>query len=107
MKLEGSGIEAFLPDETMAQMNWLYTNAIGGVRVQVHEDDLEAAREVLELGPAEKGVVPCPRCGSQNIRYQNLSPLSAVSIFIGFILPSQTVSLYCQDCQQKFKHARS
>ena len=106
MKLEGSGIEAFIPDETMAQMNWLYTNAIGGIRLQVREDDLESARDVLELAPAEQGMVLCPQCGSRNVRFQRLSPFSAISIFLGFLLPSRSVSLQCQDCQKTFKRGR-
>jgi hypothetical protein len=41
-QLEGSGIETFLPDELTVQNNWLWANAIGGVRVQVPEK-VEAA----------------------------------------------------------------
>jgi Putative prokaryotic signal transducing protein len=46
--LLGSGIEAFLPDELTVQNYWLWTNAIGGVRVQVLEEDAERAEEILQ-----------------------------------------------------------
>jgi hypothetical protein len=49
--LEGSGIKSFLPDELTVQMYWLWANAIGGVRVQVSEDDVERAAEVLREFP--------------------------------------------------------
>jgi hypothetical protein len=45
--LEGSGIKAFLPDEFTIQNNWMWTNAIGGVRVQVAEENVERAEEIL------------------------------------------------------------
>jgi hypothetical protein len=51
--LEGSGIPAFLPDENTVQMNWMYTNAIGGVRVQVNENDYERAMELIHLESEE------------------------------------------------------
>jgi Putative prokaryotic signal transducing protein len=45
--LRGSGINAFLPDEMTVQNNWMWTNAIGGVRVQVPEEDAERAMDIL------------------------------------------------------------
>lgn len=47
--LEGAGIEVFLPDEFTAQNAPPYTWATGGIRVQVAEEDVEQAREVLRL----------------------------------------------------------
>ena len=52
--LDGSGIEAFLPDELTVQNNWLWTNAIGGVRVQVLEEDVARAEEVLSQPPNDE-----------------------------------------------------
>jgi hypothetical protein len=49
--LEGSGIKTFLPDEYTVQNNWMWTNAIGGIRVQVAEEDAERAQEVLKENP--------------------------------------------------------
>jgi hypothetical protein len=47
MRLESFGIEAFIQDENLIQMDILYSNAIGGVRVQVADEDAEAARKLL------------------------------------------------------------
>ncbi len=45
--LAGSGIEAFVPDELTAQNAPPYMWATGGIRVQVEDDQVEAARKVL------------------------------------------------------------
>jgi len=47
MRLEAGGINAFIRDENTIQMDWLYSNALGGVRVEVAEEDEAAARELL------------------------------------------------------------
>ncbi len=41
--LESRGIEGFVFDENMVQLFWHYSNAIGGVRVAVDDDDVEEA----------------------------------------------------------------
>lgn len=41
--LAGSGVESFVPDENTV----LWSNAIGGIRVQVDEADVDRANEVL------------------------------------------------------------
>lgn|GEM_PF-948686 len=51
-RLDSEGIACFLPDEIMATQTWHLQSAIGGVRVQVRQADLERAKEIL----AEPGV---------------------------------------------------
>jgi len=52
--LAGSGIDSFLPDEFTVQNDWLWTNAIGGIRLQVADVDADRADEVLrQLGQSE------------------------------------------------------
>ncbi len=46
--LESQGIRAHVFDEYVLQMQWLYTAAIGGVRVVVDAEDLERAAELLK-----------------------------------------------------------
>ncbi len=104
MKLEGSGIEAFIADETLVSMNWLYSNAIGGIRLQVREEDLERAMEILQLAPSEEGIVTCPRCGSQNIKYRKIGPAAALGLLIGFLLPAKANKIDCVDCEHSFEY---
>ena len=65
--LESEGIRSFLQDQHLVRMDWLYTNAIGGLRLQVAPDDLERASAILAAGsapvePLEMGARHCPDC---------------------------------------------
>jgi hypothetical protein len=46
-RLEAEGILASIADEHLVAMDWFYSNAIGGVRVQVPACELDQARAVL------------------------------------------------------------
>ena len=53
-RLDADGIECFIPDEHMANQTWHLSRAIGGIRVQVRQIDLERAKQILaEPGAAE------------------------------------------------------
>ena len=77
--LELSGIEAVIFDGETANMNWLYTNALGGVKLMVKPADLEAAREILktehdvedyEVSEADiitASSIYCSKCHSKDI----------------------------------------
>ncbi|HEV2110439.1 MAG TPA: hypothetical protein VGT99_03715 [Gammaproteobacteria bacterium] len=47
-RLSAEGIEARLFDDNMVQMDWLYSIAVGGIKLRVARIDAKAAREVLE-----------------------------------------------------------
>jgi hypothetical protein len=70
--LEAEGIHALVPDEHTISMDWLYRNAIGGIRLQVRSGDAARANEILDLeaGPVANeaestGTVAerCAECG--------------------------------------------
>ncbi|MCI0683892.1 MAG: DUF2007 domain-containing protein [Gemmataceae bacterium] len=54
VRLESEGIPVFLFDEFTISMDWLLSNAIGGVKVQVPEPYLERARNVLGIVEEEE-----------------------------------------------------
>ena len=57
--LAGSGIKAFIPDElTVESSGNLYSLAIGGIRVQVEDEDADAARAVLAALPPAAETAP-------------------------------------------------
>src|SRR5580698_10469161 len=82
-KLESAGIACALADGNLVRMDWLLSNAIGGIRLQVHEQDAVSARAVLdepissELGEDEIGepyAQPrCPRCFSLDIGFETIN----------------------------------
>jgi Putative prokaryotic signal transducing protein len=50
-KLESEDIEAFILDENIVGLNWLYSAAVGGAKVHVRRGDFERARRILENIP--------------------------------------------------------
>jgi len=54
VRLESEGIPVFLFDEFSVTMDWLLSNAIGGVKVQVPEPFLERARAILGIVEREQ-----------------------------------------------------
>jgi len=50
-RLEGNGIPAFLRDEHMVTLDWLASNALGGVKVDVNDEDYDRALELIAAGP--------------------------------------------------------
>ena len=60
-RLESEGITCFVQDELTVQVNPLYSNAIGGVKLQVKESDLPRAIEILkETGYIKDKDLPSP-----------------------------------------------
>jgi len=55
-RLSASGIRAALRDELTINNDWFYSNALGGVRVEVEDEDYERAVEVLRLQPEAEAV---------------------------------------------------
>lgn len=50
-RLESEGIKCFVKDELIVQANSLYSNAVGGVKLQVQQHDVGKAVQLLtELG---------------------------------------------------------
>lgn len=109
-KLLSAGIECRLADDNLVRMDWLYANAIGGVKLRVSEQDATAARELLNAPvPAlliddSDGEVyqqpQCPRCNSFEIGY---GPRQAAKILtwlvLGFPLPLPGGKRWkCDDC---------
>ena len=47
-RLEAEGIVAYLRDENMIALDWLYSNALGGVKVDVADEDYDQAVQIIE-----------------------------------------------------------
>ncbi len=76
-RLEAEGIPAFVADEFLSSVQWFYSDAIGGVKIQVPRAYAERAREVVTTDRsadlARLRVVPkrplapvCPACGADS-----------------------------------------
>jgi hypothetical protein len=51
--LENAGITCFLQDDNVVRMDWLWSNAIGGVKLLVPRGQLDEAAALLEEYPEE------------------------------------------------------
>lgn len=51
MILEGEGVRAFLLDAEIVNFNWFLGNAVGYIKLQVPESEVERAVEILERIP--------------------------------------------------------
>ena len=123
--LESEGIECFVTNEHTITMNWLYSNAIGGVGVRVKAADVERANEILqavstpdavgdELTPSNSEMdqdndttseIRCPQCGSENVHYEKFSRrlVFASWILLTVPLPFFKKKWKCQECELLFK----
>ena len=107
--LESSGIPCFLRDENMIRLDWQMSNMIGGIRLQVSEQDAEAAVAILSEPPPEIISVEgqpdyeqprCPRCNSVDIHFEGSDRRSALATLYLFALPVPLgqKSWHCNHC---------
>lgn len=117
--LEQAGIPAFIRNEHLVGMHWLYSNAVGGVQVQVAREDAPAALEVLGLAPEapptvgpeeasqpQKQASPaCPRCGGRDVRRRGALPslLAALLLSSGIPLPAARHHWRCKSCGARWQ----
>jgi hypothetical protein len=109
-KIESSGIRCVLADGNLVRMDWLLSNAIGGIRLQVHQDDADTARAILEEpippGFSEEEVGEnyaqprCPRCCSLDIGFQTINRFwtFALWLLLQFPIPVRKQNWKCYTC---------
>jgi len=105
--LECAGIPATVADEHTINMQWLYSNAIDGVKVLVPPEYEQDAKEILATDfstavDAECGSdkTVCISCGSSNIEPFTRGKMPAYVVFLlfGFPLFFYQHGLKCSDC---------
>ena len=116
--LESYEIECFLTDENMVTINPMYSQAIGGVKLNVFEKDIDRITALLksenndsEYIPEEKEEVGmiCPNCNSHNVGYggsvkKKFSVWSVLIFSLLSIYPFyQRKAYHCFDCDHAFK----
>ena len=69
-RLEEEGIRAWLKDENTVTIDPILSNAIGGIKLMILEEQAQRALELLENFEKEyKQAVKCPKCGSNNVHF--------------------------------------
>jgi len=117
--LDTHGIECYLSDENIITLNPLYSNAIGGIKLNVFEQDIDQIGSILksdnssitseDSSDSKDGKVICPRCHSDNVSYGGsvkrkfgyLDMLMAIALMIYPF--TQRKAYHCFDCNHEFK----
>lgn len=111
--LESAGIVCYLRDENVVRMDWVWSNLLGGIRLQVREEDRDSAKAILSEPIPEMiqtdGETPfaqplCPRCGSLNIHYEAIhkrAGMASIILFVPIPIPKRT--WHCNDCDAQWR----
>ncbi len=103
--LEANGLTAFLADELTVGVAWHLSNAVGGIKLQVSENDVERAANILagredlsadaedrvadDTGIEESESEPCPSAGDKTVDRALRAALLGL-----ILLPLQLYSLW-------------
>lgn len=90
-------------------MNWLYSTAVGGVKLQVRDVEADQARALLQEPDLDKdqatsavrddNAPECPECGSAHTLYEKYSKqIAFISMMIWFPIPFPKRQWVCRDC---------
>lgn len=109
-KLESYGIECFTKDEFTVQVHNFYSQALGGIRLQVQAKDVQRAEEILNDNPDLKATyedseLKCPNCNSGNVTKIKLNRVRSIValMVIGLPIPFLARKYQCYECHSEFK----
>ena len=96
--LDSAGIEGFLADDTMIRLDWLISNALGGIKVWTRGNEASEARQLLAAAILETFEVEgigtyqqpkCPNCGSLDVSFEELDRnIAYLGLLIGIPIPA-------------------
>lgn len=112
-KLESEGIEVFVRDNHTIDSDPFLSNAIGGVKLFVRQEDYENAMLILadisKFSMDDKGeLIKCPKCGAEKIQLLTTikdfkSLISFLFSFLVVVLPFYNKYKYkCDNCNFEF-----
>lgn len=106
-RLQAEGIKTFIADEHTINMQWLYAQALGGVKLQVRARDAKWAAEILatdysaDVEEQEGDDSPCcPGCGAGALVPELIGKRRAFLVFLGLDFPLYPTrrALKCPAC---------
>jgi hypothetical protein len=105
--LDSGGIECFLADENTIRMDWLWSNAMGGIRLCVKDVDADAAGQLLDQarmeafeaeGTGEYRQPHCPKCQSFEVSFKGLHKQVAYGSLFLIPIPLRRRGWKCNSC---------
>lgn len=124
--LESEGVDSEIRDELTVQVNNFYSNAVGGVKLVVREEDYDRGVEVLIKGDYLNNIAKpapvieyvlvendfdatcCPFCKSENISIKKEPNIWTVVVLLvaSIAFPIFKRSYKCYDCEKQWKYKR-
>ena len=101
-RLESAGIGAVIPDDLTLSQNYVFATALGGVRVQVPDEDLADSRSILGLKPVEHGVLHCPHCHTVDVAVRPLGAMQGLAVTLNLPWFSGKITADCRSCHRSF-----
>lgn len=108
-RLEEEHIRAYLQDEHTVTIDPILTNAIGGIKLMVHQEQVDRAMELLNgFEEVYKQSLTCPKCGSNNVHFvtQGSNPVNWFTAILSWLFGNYALAarqVYrCFDCDQEF-----
>ncbi|MBY0487850.1 MAG: DUF2007 domain-containing protein [Flavobacteriaceae bacterium] len=112
-KLESEGIEVYIRDNNIVDSNPLYSNAVGGIKLFVKNEDVAKAQiilsEVSQYSLDDNNqLIKCPKCNAEQV--DMVTSIKDVKSFLAFLfsvliifIPFYSKYKYkCQSCKFEF-----
>jgi hypothetical protein len=110
--LESAGIECAMVDDNMVRLDWFISNLLGGVKLQVRQEDAADAEAILSQPIPENFEVPgigefeqprCPKCQSLQVNFQEVTPAAYVSAYLNVPIPFHRRAWRCHSCNAEWE----
>ena len=108
-RMQEDGIDCWLKDENIVTIDPILTNAVGGIKLMVAENErMKALQWLWEMNKEKRAVLSCPKCNSHNLEYVSTprKPGNWLSVLIGVFITSFAPPVeqvyHCFDCGKEF-----
>ena len=108
-RMQEDGIDCWLKDENIVTIDPILTNAVGGIKLMVAENErMKALQWLWEINKEKKAMLSCPKCNSHNLEYVttprkagNWFSVLFFGLFASYAPPIEQV-YHCFDCGTEF-----
>lgn len=116
-RLESEDVRAVIDGEHHVAMDWMITNAVGGVKLLVRSSDQVAAARILNevtsvagvdsgqnVGSNEGRIRHCPSCGSQETFRERLKRkwIFLSLLLLSIPIPFLSRKIVCESCENRW-----